>query len=209
MAANSTEQNLNTKLFIIVIGDKQYKMKLSNVCPRGTVAYQAHAYIVPIGGWTADTQTDKELQLQEVIAERDALLAERDALLELMTMEDLDTMIQLKKDMWKPYPKKKEKKENEKRGGKAKGREAEFRFITEKGGIIEHKLKGHIAEATYIGDEKFRYIFNGVEKTGKISGFCKAHAEELIRTGTQCSKAYNGWDACNIKGWGSKGQWGQ
>ena len=204
MAANSTEQNLNTKLFTIAIGDKQYKMKLSNVCPRGTVAYHAHAYIVPIG--KADTQTDKELELQEAIAERDAL---RDALLELMTMEDLDTMIQLKKDMWKPYPKKKEKKENENRGGKAKGREAEFKFIEEKGGIIEHKLKGHIAEATYIGNEKFRFIFNGVEKIGKISGFCKAHAEELIRTGTQCSLAYNGWDACNIKGWGSKGQWGQ
>ena len=96
------------------------------------------------------------------------------------------------------------------RGGVAKAREAEFKFIEENGGIIQHKLKGHIAEATYIGDEKFRYTFNGVEKTGKISGFCKAHAEELIRTGTQCSLAYNGWDVCNIKKqFAVKGEWGQ
>lgn len=94
------------------------------------------------------------------------------------------------------------------RGGVAKAREAEYRFIEEKGGVIQHKLKGHTAEATYIGDEKFKFTFNGVEKTAKISGFCKAHAEELIRTGTQCSLAYNGWDACNIKGW-NKGDWGQ
>lgn len=72
MAANSTEQNLNTKMFTITIGDQQYKMKLSNVLPRGTMAYQAHAYIVPIG--KADPQTDIQLQLQEAIAERDALL---------------------------------------------------------------------------------------------------------------------------------------
>ena len=123
-----------------------------------------------------------------------------------MTMEDLDTMIKLKKDMWKPY-KKKEKKENENRGGTAKTRDAEFRFIEEHGGIIQHKLKGHIAEATYIGNEKFRYTFNGVTQTTKISGFCREHAKELNRTGSKCSLAYNGWDACNIKGWGGKGQW--
>ncbi len=126
-----------------------------------------------------------------------------------MTMEDLDTMIELKKESEKKPTKKKEKKEKKGGGGKAKGREAEFRFIAEKGGIIEHKLKGHTAEATYIGNEKFRFIFNGDTKIAKISGFCKAHAEELIRTGTPCSLAYNGWDACNIKGWGNKGQWGQ
>ena len=72
MTANSTEQNLNTKLFTIVIGDQQYKLALSNVCPRGTVAYHAHAYIVPIG--KVDSQTDTELQLEAAIAERDALL---------------------------------------------------------------------------------------------------------------------------------------
>ena len=63
MAANSTEQNLNTKMFTITIGDQQYKMKLSNVRPRGRVAYHAHAYIVPVG--KADLQTELQLQLQE------------------------------------------------------------------------------------------------------------------------------------------------
>ena len=75
---------------------------------------------------------------------------------------------------------------------------------------IEHCYKGHTAYATYVGNQNFKYAPDNLAEPfqGKISGFCRAHVDYLIDTGKidTGSLAWNGWDACGLKG-GKKGEW--
>ena len=131
-----------------------------------------------------------------------------------MSNSELDELIQLRDNINPQKPKKvkqppKKKPGETGRGGVAKERHAEFRWIEEHGGVIQHVLREHYAEATYAGNEKFTYTFNGVTKTSKISGFCTAHSLYIstlpqydFKAGAK--HAYNGWDVCAIKD-GEKG----
>ena len=78
---------------------------------------------------------------------------------------------------------------------------------------IEHCYKGHTAYATYVGNQNFKYVpgyphSDAAYWIGKISGFCREHVDYLLDTGKidTGSLAWNGWDACGLKG-GKKGEW--